>query len=78
MNWHDGLILIWQLHGYGFKPWRTYIKLYIFGIFGFDVNMERWEGNLSEWAAKGDWKGSHREGLNGTLCLIQCHFRFGN
>jgi len=18
MNWHDGLILIWQLHGYGF------------------------------------------------------------
>jgi len=24
------------------------------------------------------WKGSHKEGLNGTLCLIQCHFRFGN
>jgi len=78
MNWLNGLIVIWQLHGYGFKPWRTYIKLYIFGIFGFDVNMERWEGNLSEWAAKGGWKGSHREGLNGTLCLIQCQFRFGN
>ena len=60
MNWLNGLILIWQLHGYGFKPWRTYIKLYIFGIFGFDVNMERWEGNLSEWAAKGGWKGSRR------------------
>jgi len=23
MNWHDGLILIWQLHGYGFKSWET-------------------------------------------------------
>ena len=21
-------------------------------FFGFDVNMERWEGNLSEWASK--------------------------
>jgi len=61
MNWLNGLILIWRLHGYGFKPWRIYIKLYIFlGIFGFDLNMERWKGNLSEWAAKGGWKGSRR------------------
>jgi len=28
MNWHDGLILVWQLHGYGFKSWETQIKLY--------------------------------------------------
>jgi len=48
-----------------------------FGIFGFDLNMERWKGNLSEWAAKGGWKGSRRGELNGTLCPIQCHFRFG-
>jgi len=26
MNWHDGLILIWQLHGYRFKSWGTQIK----------------------------------------------------
>jgi len=58
MDWLNGLILIGQLHGYGFKSWRTYIKLYIFGIFGLDVNMERWGGNLSEWADKGGWKGS--------------------
>jgi len=25
---YDGLILIWQLHGYGFKYRRTHIKLY--------------------------------------------------
>ena len=30
MNWHDGLIVIWQLHGYGFKSCRAQIKLYIF------------------------------------------------
>jgi len=24
------------------------------------LNMERWKGNLSEWAAKGGWKGSRR------------------
>jgi len=23
MNWHDGLVLTWQLHGCGFKPWGT-------------------------------------------------------
>jgi len=34
MDWLNGWILIWQLHGCGFNPWRTYIKLYIFGIFG--------------------------------------------
>jgi len=28
MIWHDGLILIWQLHGSRFKSWRTHIKLY--------------------------------------------------
>ena len=39
--------------------------------------MERWEGNLSEWAAKGGWKGNRRGELNGTLCPIQWHFRFG-
>ena len=44
MDWLNGLILIGQLHGCGFKSWRTYIKFYIFGIFGFDVNMERWGG----------------------------------
>jgi len=47
MNWLNGLILIWWLHGYGFKSWRAYIKLYIFGIFGFDFNLERWKGNPS-------------------------------
>jgi len=53
MNWHDGLVLIWQLHGYRFKPWRTYITLYIFGIFGFSLNMERWKENPK-------WVGSQR------------------
>jgi len=28
MNWLDGCALIWHWHGYGFKPWRTQIKLY--------------------------------------------------
>jgi len=23
MNWHNGLVLTWQLHGYGFKPWEN-------------------------------------------------------
>jgi len=27
MNWIDGLALIWHVHGCGFKPWRTWIKL---------------------------------------------------
>ena len=31
-------------------------------FFGFDVNMERWEGNLSEWAAKKGWKGNRKGG----------------
>jgi len=22
MNWHDGLVLTWQLHSCGFKPWE--------------------------------------------------------
>jgi len=26
MNWHDGLTLIWHLHSYGFKTWKTQIK----------------------------------------------------
>jgi len=33
---------------------------FFFGIFGFDLNMERLKENLSEWAAKGGWKGSRR------------------
>jgi len=33
MNWHDGLILIWQLHGYGFKSWRTHINFFFFWYF---------------------------------------------
>jgi len=28
MNGHDGLALTWYWCGYGFKPWRTQIKLY--------------------------------------------------
>jgi len=40
MNWHDGLILIWQLHGYGFKSWRTHIKLYFWYFIGFGLNMK--------------------------------------
>jgi len=34
MNFHDGLALSYHLHGSGFKPWRTQIKLY-FCHFGF-------------------------------------------
>jgi len=30
MNWHNGLILIWQLHGCVFESWRAQIKLYIY------------------------------------------------
>jgi len=58
------------LHGYGFKPWRTYINFIFFGIFGFDLNMERWKGNLSEWAAKGGWKGSRRGGAEWHINAI--------
>jgi len=36
------------------------LNFIFFGIFGFDLNMERWKENLSEWAAKGGWKGSRR------------------
>jgi len=23
MNWHDDLVLTWQLYGCGFKPWEN-------------------------------------------------------
>jgi len=42
MNWHDGLILVWQLYGYGFKSWETQIKLYFYFA---NVNFGRnWKG----------------------------------
>jgi len=40
MNWYDGLALTWHVHGCGFKPWRTQIYPYFFGIFGFGLNMK--------------------------------------
>jgi len=51
MNWHDGLILIWQLHGYGFKLWRAHINFIFFEHFGFDLNMKGLGRNPSGKAA---------------------------
>jgi len=32
--------------------------------------MERWKGNLNEWAAKGGWKGSRRGGVEWHINAI--------
>jgi len=42
MNWYDDLTLIWQLHSWGFKSWKTQIKLYFsFANVNFGWN---WKG----------------------------------
>jgi len=42
MNWHDGLMLIGQLHDYGFKSWETQSKPYFsFANVNFGWN---WKG----------------------------------
>jgi len=69
MNWLNGLILIWQLHGYGIKPWRTYIKLCFFGIFGFGLNMKRLKGNLVA------LENSHNELVNDIKHHLILNFR---
>jgi len=53
MNWHDGLILIWQLHGYGFKSWRTHIKLYFLIFLALAWIWKGWRKTLVEWQVAG-------------------------
>jgi len=53
MNWHDGLILVWQLHGYGFKSWETQIKLYFILLMLTLEGIGRGKRNLLESTAKG-------------------------
>jgi len=65
MNWHDGLILIWQLYGYGFKSWRTHIKLY-FWYFWLWLEYEKLREILVEWQNRGGCKTTHNGIMNGN------------
>jgi len=59
MNWHDGLILIWQLHGYGLKPWRAHINFIFFWAFWIWLEYERvGKKTLVVRQPRGGWKGA--------------------